>query len=160
MPVRESRKPTANSGPQAETATFPNRHHIRQGTPRSTELQDEFSRDILQFAGRAGIVAGEFAEQPAVRFGTDGGDKRADSRIVARARGEAEIVRFVANGEEFETGIFADETHANSHVGPAATNRFGDSPMIARLTAGLIAIFEQFVETLPGPRPGFAPHPP
>ena len=96
------------------------------------------------------VVSRQFAQQPAIGFGPNRRDQSLNPRIVRKFGRKAELVRLVANTQELEPGIFADEPHAHPDIGPAATNCFGDSAMVARFAARLFTALEQIVKTRSG----------
>src|SRR4051794_38981301 len=114
---------------------------------------------MFDLAGAGGIVSGQIRDHPTIRTLADHPDEGPDAGIILGKARVAEVEILVPNAEEPQAQLRAGQTEADAHVGPAATDRLGDPPMVVGEASGRGAASEDLIEALPGTGPSLSAHP-
>src|SRR5262249_6110003 len=94
------------------------------------------STDAMEISRLRTVIAGQFAQGPAVSRRAHDLEEGLDPRIGLPAFGEAEIIGLLADTQEVQASLLADEAEADPRIRPPTTDGLSNPPMAGRQPPG------------------------
>src|SRR5262249_39723917 len=111
------------------------------------------SAHLMQVACLCGVVPRQFTERLAIGRRAHGLQQCLNPGVLFPPGGEAEVISLLADAEEVQPGLLADQAEADARVGAAAPDSLGDASVVRRQeTRHHPPPAQQLIEALPRPR--------